>query len=490
MRSAWLAALAAFVLRVSAVAYLGVGPHTIMEEGYIETLACFASGQGLMMPTPDSYQQFNGFPQLTSVVTYLKELDARGQSVGGQNAYPPSTKGWRPSTLHPPGYTFPQLMLYKLFNYRGMILGMHGLQAIADAAACIFIFVFGRNLFNAEVGRVAAWAFAFMPAAVLVCAELLPDGFHCMFTALVLALASTAMHGRPWLLIPTGIAIGVACMFRTEYLLMGLPLFLMIWAARGRFWSSLAWTAGMGLGMLIALLPWAFWTWQVLGTPKLATTGGGGQLYVGLGEDTGNPWGIHSDELWLSEDARRRGFPVYYTLEGDRTYKKLFGEYVRQYPLRYARLVLVHRLPLALAAPFMTSYRADYQGFNFRKYHLEEGLSRWGVLSKYPGQFVKYMWKYLVMAAVSGTLTLLLIGVVIARWRDWRRMIWLLLPWGYTVGMMSLVKQIEPRNVVSILVVECVAIGVIGAHWAAKRRGTPVSATFTPWPPGAVAAQT
>lgn len=511
-RSLWPAVVVAVGVRL--IAFFAAGqlePASAIERIYFSTAAALSSGYGYIMETAAAAETGNGFDPPKKGAAYLQEREAVGGRVDAEHPFPKTPYGWLPATRHPHGYGTLVYLFYSLLNYTGALWGLHILQIMADALACAFLFIFARNVFNARVGRMAAWLYALCPPAIFLSLALLPDAFHGFFISLVLALASFTRLGRAagvsltsspqtaeaekrsegetetftpnfplspspplhlFSVLLAGAVLGLACHFRTEYILLPGALVFVFWATAGRFLCAVGQTAALAAVMLLILLPWALWMKSVIGEFRFTTTTGGGGLFFSLGEDPQNPWGIVFDDRWLDDDAVRRGLKNPWGPQANRYYGAKFREYLRTYPGRYARIVLFQRLPLALAPPYPASARErkSYDEFNFTKYRTEEGLTRWGVLRKYPFRVLEYMWPQMTMLAYSATLTLCLLGVSLLRWRDWRRSAWLLLPWSYTVLSMSLFKGIEPRNVAPTLITSLAAVAVVIQSLLDRRR--------------------
>lgn len=472
-RWVWYAVLVALTVRLLVFFTSRDALITSIEESYIASTATLVSGYGYQMRTTKALENKHGFPTITTSIDCMRQREAEGGRVDREHPYPKSPIGWIPAVVHPAGYSWLLYPLYRLGNFSGMISSARVLQIVTDSLVCVLAFLFARNIFGAPVGRLAAWLYAFCPAMIYLCQTILPDAYHGFFAGSILCLASFATPRRGAWLLAAGAATGLACHFRSEYQLMPLVIFLIVLLNWRRFVPSVAWSAGMTAVMLIVLAPWALWTKQVSGHAQFGGVGAWSGMYVGIGEDPQNPWGIVMNEPWLTQDAINRGFESHISHEANQEYKKLCWQYVRQYPGRYARCILVNRLPLAFATPHLTTNRTTSGEFSFTKYLVEEGLTRWGVIRKYPGKVVKYMGPQLAMSAVSALLTLSLLVTLVVFRREWRRVAWLVIPWGYTVGTVVLIKSIEPRNMAPPLFVQTVALAIVVTYVVHRWRGRP-----------------
>ena len=452
-RAVTYAVLVAILLRLAALLITGdIQPYSSIRETYFSTAAALASGYGYITETPVSTANNNGFDEPMSVVRYMREREAAGGRVDREHPYPKSTEGWLPGTRHPHGYGTLIFLIYSVSNYTPTLWVMHIIQILADATACVFVFIFVRNIFEAPVARMAAWLYALCPPAIFLSLDLLPDAFHGFFVSMVLAAASFVPSRGVRFACLAGTSLGVASYFRPEYILLPAVLLVCYWTASKCVFRAVGNTLATTAVMLTVLLPAAIWMKRATGEFRFTSTTSGGGLYVCLGEDPGNPWGIVCNDGWIHDDARKNGFKSAWSVEADRFYAAKFREYVKTYPVRYLKTVLTLRLPLALATPYDTGNRSTRSEFNFTKYRIEEGLTRWGVLKKYPLTVLRYMWPQFAMLAYSGTLTLCVVGVVILRFRDWRRLAWIALPWAYPIVTITLFKAVEPRNLAPTLV--------------------------------------
>lgn len=470
--SLWLAMITAIGLRAIVLLATNVPPSGL-ETGYIFTAGCLASGQGMLMPSAATCKD------APDVVEVMQAMQARGERLSPSHPLLTSTDGWLPNTRHPAGYTILLYLLYLIGNYSGMIVGAHVLQILADSSVCVLLFLFCRNLFGPRIGVWSSWLYAVLPPAVVLSScWLLPDTMYRFFPALILCLASYALLRRRWMMLLVGAVIGLACNFRPDFLMFPGVIFVLLWANTRRLKDGVAGTLMTAAGMMLVMLPWVIWTRSVTGRAMLGTSASGGSMYEALGIIRPNPWGmtINNDDDY-SEEAVARGFKSAWSSDASAYYGDRFWKCVADAPLFYLNVVLRHRLPMALVPPYelRRSLEATDQ-ISFTKFRREEGLSHWGVVRKYPGLVIRVYWFSVLMIGLSSVLLLGLVHSSIAHRREWRKMAWLVLPWAYTVGSISLVKQIESRNVSPILVVQVVALALMLTHIIDAWRGRTRSA--------------
>ena len=450
----WAAFAAALVLRLVLVSTVDHSFTDGLELRYLVSTLSMASGQGLLHATQDAATE-------QRADTAARERQIAGGRIDPEHPYPISARGYVPATLHPPGYSLLLLGYYAIGNFDGMVMLTRVTSALLDASVCVFLFLFVRNLFGVAPALVAAWVWVLLPAPMLMLLALKPDAFSCFFAALVLCLASYTRLGRPWAWAQTGVAVGVASCFRPEFLAWPAVLFVCAWIDSGRLWRSIAGAAMMGFAMLALLSPWLLWTYHAEGRPMLSSASAGGSMYEALGEDPANPWGVKLNDAWVDDDARKRGFTTAWSPEADEFYRKLYWQCVREHPGAWVRNIVVNRLPGGLV-PLFELPSSDHRFFY--DYRQREGLTRLGVVMKHPDMVLKHKGPALLMATLSALLAVAMLAAAVIKRRRWRQATWLVLPWLFVIAALSVVKQIEPRNVVGLVVLQASAAGVVIEH--------------------------
>lgn len=446
------------ILRLVACTLLPQSPDAGagVEERHLETALSLGSGEGPLMRPPLAVQggSDEGY---VDVVEFLKQAEAAGVRVDAQHPYPPDDRRWQAATLYPHGYSWLELTFYRMGNYSGMLHWLPRFQALVDGLTCLLLFVFARRLFGDRVALAAAWVYALLPAAIVMSVQLVADSLAGFLAAAVLACAIAIRH-RLKMAVITGLVIGVACQFRPEFLLwVGIVAVLLLISKKADVVAAPL--LALLLTFALTLLPWAFWSHHATRHALWKPSGQPATMYQSLGELPHNPWDIRLGDDSVVHDALQHGFASAWTPDADVHYGKAFLAAIAAHPLAYADIVIVHRLPLALAPPYSARlYNPDR--ISFTQLRLKEGLSRWGVLRHYPGLVFREMWFEMLMGIVS---TILLAAMVICtiRYRSqWRLMAWLVLPWLATVIAVCLVKQVEPRNLAATLPVLAAAFAV------------------------------
>ena len=383
-----------------------------------------------------------------------------------EHPHPSDARRWLPATVHPPGYSLLLLLLYRTTNYTWMIRSIHVIQTAADALAGLLLYFFVRNLFGSNPALVALWIYALLPSPIVLTLRLQPDAFSCFFAAAILALATYIQAGGARYALLTGAVVGLASQFRAEFILWSVIILcaLAVSPTSGR--AKLRLAAAVLVAQFVVLLPYAFWAKRVTGHPLLAPSDGGSTMYQALGEKPQNPWGITLQDQWIEADAVKRGFSSAWSPEAEAFYRSAFFAAIQAHPVSFLKLIVIHRLPVALVPPF-SSGRYNPSGFNLWDIQKKEGLTRWGVMLKYPRLVFTNLWPLVLMAMLSFVLLVGMLTAVVLYRRDWDRIAWIVIPWLITVSALSFAKQIEPRNLSTIIVPEVAAVALLVSY----RRG-------------------
>jgi len=92
------------------------------------------------------------------------------------------------------------------------------------------------------------------------------------------------------------------------------------------------------------------------------------------------------------------------------------------------------------------------------------------VMMKHPGAVLMHKGLAVLLVALSALLMVALLTAAVIKRRQWRPVMWLVLPWLFVVAVMSMVKQVEARNVAGTRVVQAAAAGVVIEYFIARRR--------------------
>jgi hypothetical protein len=152
-----------------------------------------------------------------------------------------------------------------------------------------------------------------------------------------------------------GLLMGLAQNFRTEFVL--LPAFIGICAHQLKRWGIVKTPSlkPIWVFIIVALvlqLPWAFFYHAEAGRYSLTESNFGHVMYVSLGSNSNNPWGIEGDDQAAMQAVRDEGYPFSSLSEpGNQVLRRLVLEKVKRHPYGLVGRTL-QQLRNTFAAPF------------------------------------------------------------------------------------------------------------------------------------------
>lgn len=461
----WVAFFVALAIRLLVVATANYDfKACCLEQRYVDSVATLASGKGLLMAGAEAHRP--------SSVLQMRALEGIGQRVNESNPYPVDERGWIAGTLHPPGYALLLWSFYEIGNYTGMLELARYTPAVLDALSVLLIFLFARNVYGLAVGIYSAWVYALMPGTIVLTLPFLPDAYARFFAALILAIASYSRFEKPWSYPCTGIAIGMAFYFRAEFLIWPLIIWMCYaFDTRSLIRPTLR-LVPLIAAMLVVMLPWTLWTYQTVGRPMLSTSSSGGSMYQSLGQIPSNPWNIVLDDNWLGGDAVKRGFSSQWSPEASEFYARKWRENIAADPVFFLKTVMKERLPFALIPGYTYKHGRSNEEVNLSDLQAAERLTKWQFVERYPLLVLRNRGFEIAMMGLSAVLLVIMLISVVVMKSSWHKMAWLIIPWIATISSISIVKQIESRNVSTILVVQSVAVAIVIVALLRRHAGT------------------
>jgi hypothetical protein len=156
---------------------------------------------------------------------------------------------------------------------------------------------------------------------------------------LALALARDDYRYRAYVL--SGLLLGIALNFRSDFIALPIALAVLV-LALGRRRLPVAKRLGVWLAVILAtLVPWVVYAHRATGHLLLTSTNSGHVLYISLGQLPGNPWGItpYDGDPRMHRDLRAHfGSDVSsLTYASDRFLRSRFFHLVRQHPAAWLR---------------------------------------------------------------------------------------------------------------------------------------------------------
>ncbi len=412
------------VRAVIGVAATGRGEMEGLADRYLKDCYSLAAGYGLV-------QAAAGMPAQVNLIRLADSLAARHEVITPARVPPLDPARWRPSLIHPPGYAYFLLLIYRVTG-KPPIPWARALQAILDAAACLLVYDVGRRLAGRTAGLVAAVGTAlFLPLAYLatsrVADALLPALYVLIFWLYLRALASR----RLWWFLASGVALGVTGLFRPDVLLY--PVFLVplgILVAAGHRLRVLAGGLVLVVAQFLMLLPWGIYNARVTGTFRLTSTGAGMILLESVGQFP-NPYGIVFDDEFMDGLARRAGYTDRDDLGVDRYFLRRYLEIVRTDP-GFIAAEIVRRSPRGVAPLYKWGYANPYYATdNFYAYLARDGLSAYQVIREHPASVLRAYWDRLLFSAVGLVLFVAGVAMLVAERRRWAVVALILAPYLY-----------------------------------------------------------
>lgn len=223
---------------------------------------------------------------------YVIDFDEHGREVVGEG---------EPTAFWPPGYPLALAGAIKLFGPGMQTAGL--LNAAAEAATIVLIFLLGRSIAGTRAGLLAAGIYALLPEPVLssefAMAEL---PFTTLFLAALLVLvAACGPRLRPFAPLAFGLLAGLAILTRGEGLVL-LPAALLFWLLRDGRGPALRSGALAVVTIALVLAPWTVRNAVVMRDFVPVSTNIGFNLRVGHSPDaTGRyfwPEPIEETDSW------------------------------------------------------------------------------------------------------------------------------------------------------------------------------------------------
>ncbi len=375
-------------------------------------------------------------------------------------------------TMHPKGFSVLLAILIKLFGDTGYLTALHWLMLIADVSVCIFLFQIIKKLFHSEgAGVLASWLWALNPHAIFNCAQDEPDAFACFFIA-VLIYFYFKEYKKTWTrYLVLGVWCGFAHYFRSEFLLL-VPV---IWFAdvlrTRKILSVTKWWLVCICAFLCVNSPWMIYSYQKSGHVMMSSQNAWGAAWGALGENPDNSYGLQIGDQYVWDEAVENGFDGAWTYDANQYFKERWITYVTENPGEYAETIIKYRLAKAF-------FPGEYVWFNLNiTYNNEAWLQScsWNGYAKYVTPCYMYttfiLWYEYKLASYFSVVefAFLIVFAVLTfkkkRFLDYNLLFWIYL---YFPVVISLLKQIEPRNIAGnqpVLIIAMTMVIYWAFHW-------------------------
>ena len=215
-------------------------------------------------------------------------------------------------------------------------------QLLGMAAVWTTLFVLRRSASFPVSQRAFKLLMLASPAWFALHSVLWPNSIAGALLPISLFILTIADRNDQWLklILLSGVLFGVVLNFRSDYLLLPIPI-----ATVFVLFSSIRTTALRRMGLWLfcvyaSLIPWGTYSHRATGHFLLSSTNGGHVFFIGLGNLPGNKWKIQADDgdsvmRRVMEERFGKPAPSSVTYESDVFLKGQFLQRIREQPGEY-----------------------------------------------------------------------------------------------------------------------------------------------------------
>jgi 4-amino-4-deoxy-L-arabinose transferase-like glycosyltransferase len=226
-------------------------------------------------------------------------------------------------------------------NGRMVTLCSQLLNILFSALTCCAIFILGKQLADRRTALLAAWAWAFLPVAILMPIAFTWDQSLAALQLTLLFIFSyqIARHSSPGLWCAYGLSWGVAALTNPSMFVL-FPIFAVwfwLWRRKSRLSTAKPLIVAT-LGCILVLLPWTVRNWYRLGGFTFVKSNFGMELWLG-----NNPNVVHIWTPWLNPQGNEAEFDRLVSsgeLNYNRSKEVEALSFIRSHPTRFAWLSL------------------------------------------------------------------------------------------------------------------------------------------------------
>ena len=201
----------------------------------------------------------------------------------------------QPTSIRPPLYPAFLASIWSIFG-QGNYQAVRVAQVLLSVATAWLVFLLGRQVFSAVVGRVSAAAVWLYPSLIFFNVTILTETLYTfLLVAFLLLMVKLVEAPRATIAAGAGLALGLSCLTRSS--LWPLPLVLcplMLAIVRGRFQQRAMAATLMLAGYAVVVAPWAVRNTRLQGVVTVVDTMGGLNLRMGNYEHT------PEDRMWAA----------------------------------------------------------------------------------------------------------------------------------------------------------------------------------------------
>ncbi len=370
---------------------------------------------------------------------------------------------------HPKGFSM-LLALNMLLFKEHYFYATHILMIVLDSLVCVFLYWIALKLFDSKrVGILSAIVWAVNPYAIVNATQDLPDAFVCFFVVLMIYLNYRSYKDYKTKYITIGVVSSLIAYFRSEFMLViGISL-LYDWI-QTKSLRNVILPFVLGVGCFLAVnTPWMLYSYQETGHVVMSSATAWGSAYEAIGEKVDNAWGIQLGDLILNQDAIDHGFDGAWTIDANSYYKEQFKKYVSENPKEYLSIVTQYRLPKAFMPQSYVMFNLNQRDGIIHDVKLckEQKCAPFGVCMR-SFKLARYFEGYSHKLSVIPFL--LMICYIIQSFVKHRMKddIYMVLMYLYFPLSISVLKQIEPRNVAGTLPILTLCSVYVIVYWVCK----------------------
>lgn len=351
-------------------------------------------------------------------------------------------------TLHPKGFATMMALIVWFFPNDYMLV-LHILISLAEAFVCIFLFDISKNLFNnKKIGLISSFIYAVYPIAIFNSIQDLPDAFApFLITLLVFVYFKKWKNMRTKYLL-VGFVCGLSYYFRAEFFL---AIFVVVIADVIAFGINKKIFSNSLLMIFVFILinsPWVIYAYSKTGKLMLSSQNAYGSAYEAIGEKKDNSQGIILGDWYVEELAVKNGYDGAWTYDANKFFKEKFVDYVKNNPKEYFGIILNYRLPKAFVPESYVWFNLNrsYDEMDTKKICEKEKLIDYNlcVISFEYAKKVEFGARYLTFPFFVSAVIFSFYSLFFKKLRKYSLIIGVYL---YSPFVVSLLKQIEPRNV-------------------------------------------
>ncbi len=162
-------------------------------------------------------------------------------------------------------------------------------------------------------------------------------------------------------LIISGIALGLICIYRSDWILWApfLIIFVLFAFSTKRKIISIKLLFNFLILFVITLLcltPWAIRSLNYDGKFRLTSTNGGGVMYISLGQLPDNPWNINHSDNDAYNYVKNLGVNDPYSVEGDKLLYSAFLSNLKSNPFSYFQKIGINFIRAVIGGVYVGEY--------------------------------------------------------------------------------------------------------------------------------------